>query len=72
MPPTAEELACEVELGRNVTDKAPVKWYISTKGNPHLMIVGLQGMGKTTCLVNVCRQLRHAGIGQSYFPIIRT
>jgi hypothetical protein len=40
----------------------PVDWSVKIEGNPHLMIVGLPGMGKTTCLVNICRQLQTAGI----------
>ena len=43
-----------------------VSWRVSIRGNPHLMLVGLPGMGKTTCLINICRQLRSAGI----WPII--
>ena len=34
-----------------------VKWTITIKGNPHLLITGLPGMGKTTCLVNLCQQM---------------
>ena len=40
----------------------PVEWSVKIEGNPHLMIVGLPGMGKTTCLVNLCQQLQTAGI----------
>ena len=34
-----------------------VNWSPSIKSNPHLMIAGLPGMGKTTCLINICEQL---------------
>lgn len=34
-----------------------VTWSPSIASNPHLMIAGLPGMGKTTCLINICRQL---------------
>ena len=46
---------------RDGTDE-PVNWQVSIKGNPHLLIVGLPGMGKTTCLINLCQQLTVAGI----------
>jgi hypothetical protein len=45
----------------------PVRWTVSIKGNPHLMVVGLPGMGKTTTLVNICDQLRTAGIAPIVF-----
>ena len=35
---------------------------MTTKGNPHLLIAGLPGMGKTTCLLNLCRQMVAADI----------
>jgi hypothetical protein len=41
---------------------AAVAYTPSISSNPHLMIAGLPGMGKTTCLINVCRQLAKAGI----------
>jgi DNA helicase HerA-like ATPase len=52
----------DVILGKNVTNEEEVAWRLSIKANPHLMIVGLPGMGKTTCLINICRQLQTAGI----------
>ena len=39
-----------------------VEWDISIRKNPHLMIVGLPGMGKTTCIVNICAQLASQGV----------
>jgi DNA polymerase III delta prime subunit len=45
----------------------PVTWPPSIRGNPHLMIVGLPGMGKTTCLINLCRQLQAGGIAPIVF-----
>lgn len=39
-----------------------VGWPLSVRGNPHLLIAGLPGMGKTTCLVNLCKQLVAASI----------
>ena len=37
-------------------------WPLTTKGNPHLLIGGLPGMGKTTCLLNLCKQMIEAGV----------
>ena len=34
-----------------------VNWSPAITSNPHLMIAGLPGMGKTTCLINICKQL---------------
>ncbi|MFC1743400.1 ATP-binding protein [Candidatus Riflebacteria bacterium] len=48
---------CQITLGLDKFYNNDVQWRISTKGNPHLMIVGLPGMGKTTCLINICRQM---------------
>ncbi|AHF86629.1 hypothetical protein RLEG3_12220 [Rhizobium leguminosarum bv. trifolii WSM1689] len=45
----------------------PVEWRVSIKSNPHLMVVGLPGMGKTTALVNICRQLTQTGIAPIVF-----
>jgi hypothetical protein len=52
----------EVILGVAPTTGDRISWRLSINSNPHLMIVGLPGMGKTTCLANVCRQLHTAGI----------
>ena len=43
-----------------------VAWYPTIKTNPHMMIVGLPGMGKTNVLVNICAQLYR----QKVLPII--
>ena len=45
----------------------PVRWRVSIRGNPHLMIAGLPGMGKTTCLINICRQLQAAAVSPIVF-----
>jgi hypothetical protein len=45
----------------------PVEWRVSIKSNPHLMMVGLPGMGKTTALINICRQLAEAGVAPIVF-----
>ncbi|MDA8206334.1 MAG: hypothetical protein M0Z36_09700 [Thermaerobacter sp.] len=39
-----------------------VDWHVSTKSNPHLMVVGLPGMGKTTALINITAQLAEQGV----------
>lgn len=51
-----------ISLGKVHGSETPVHWSVSIKGNPHLMMVGLPGMGKTTCLVSLCKQLSSAGI----------
>jgi hypothetical protein len=51
-----------VVLGKVHGSETPVSWSVDIAGNPHLMMVGLPGMGKTTCLVNLCRQLQTFGI----------
>jgi len=73
LPPVGDELlpgvaeAVELFLGeRDATDE-PVHWRVSIQGNPHLLIVGLPGMGKTTCLIQLCRQLMEAGIAPIVF-----
>jgi len=63
--PAASELRTEelwtVTLGAT-KDGTPVTWPPSIRGNPHLLIVGLPGMGKTTALINLCRQLQAGGV----------
>lgn len=38
------------------------RWPLTTKGNPHLLVGGLPGMGKTTCLLNLCSQMLDASV----------
>ena len=54
-------------LGRREGTDEDVEWRLSIQGNPHLLIVGLPGMGKTTCLINLCQQLTAAGIAPIVF-----
>lgn len=61
-PPTATA----IELGE-AGSGATVNWELSIQSNPHLMVVGLPGMGKTTALINICRQLTDAGIAPIVF-----
>ena len=46
-----------IALGTAISTQDEVLWNPSVKGNPHLMVVGLPGMGKTTCLLSLCRQM---------------
>jgi hypothetical protein len=49
-------------FGADLLTGAEVRWPLTVKGNPHLLIAGLPGMGKTTCLLNMCKQMLDAGI----------
>ncbi len=49
-------------LGTNLLTGAEVRWPLTVKGNPHLLLAGLPGMGKTTCLLSLCRQMLDADI----------
>ncbi len=51
-----------VHLGKEALTNTEVCWSLGVKGNPHLLIAGLPGMGKTTCLVNLCKQMVSTGI----------
>ena len=46
-----------IRFGTDSRTNAKVAWPVTVKGNPHLLMAGLPGMGKTTCLVNICRQM---------------
>jgi len=51
-----------IDLGTEFPGEAPVEWVVGTIGNPHLLIVGQPGMGKTHCLIRLCQQLQEQGI----------
>jgi DNA helicase HerA-like ATPase len=51
---TSSEL---ITLGTDLLTGHNVQWSVSIKGNPHLLIAGLPGMGKTTCILNICKQM---------------
>ena len=51
-----------IALGVDGLTGGDVQWPLTIKGNPHLLIAGLPGMGKTTCLLNLCRQMVTAGV----------
>lgn len=73
--PDIEEVIAELQiptsvdllLGQRVGSDDPVHWRISVQGNPHLMIVGLPGMGKTHCLIHLCQQLAEKNIAPIVF-----
>lgn len=56
-----------VQLGKDVHTDADVRWQLTIRGNPHLLIAGLPGMGKTTCLLNLCRQMVSASVNPIIF-----
>ena len=56
----------EIALGETLTH-VPVNWPVTIRTNPHLMMVGLPGMGKTTALINIAKQLTAAGIAPVIF-----
>jgi DNA phosphorothioation-dependent restriction protein DptH len=49
-------------LGRDTLTGTEVRWSLTVRGNPHLLVAGLPGMGKTTCLLNLCKQMLTKGI----------
>ena len=51
-----------IVLGHDRFTSEEVKWSLTTKGNPHLLVAGLPGMGKTTCLLNLCKQMLQHGV----------
>ena len=61
-PGNAHELPPSICFGSDTFTNTDVRWSVTTKGNPHLLIAGLPGMGKTTCLLNLCRQMIAADI----------
>lgn len=74
---TQEEPTGSIEpslnLGTDALTREPVRWSLTIRGNPHMLIAGLPGMGKTTCLLNLCRQMVESGVRPiifSYHPDI--
>ena len=49
-------------MGTDVHTNAEAYWRLRVDGNPHLLVAGLPGMGKTTCLVNLCKQMAAAKV----------
>ena len=58
---TADETP-SLDLGTDAHSGAGVRWSLTVRGNPHLLVAGLPGMGKTTCLLGLCQQMVDAGI----------
>jgi len=58
----ADDNERSVCLGTDLLTGSEVRWHLTVKGNPHLLVAGLPGMGKTTCLLNLCRQMLDAGV----------
>lgn len=61
-PDGHQSLESAVVLGTDRFAQAQVEWKLTVKGNPHLLVAGLPGMGKTTCLLNLCRQMLDADV----------
>jgi len=53
-------------LGTDILTGTDVCWSLTIKGNPHLLVAGLPGMGKTTCLLNICKQM----LANSIRPVV--
>ena len=49
-------------VGTDSLTGSDVCWPLTIKGNPHLLVAGLPGMGKTTCLLSLCQQMLAADI----------
>ena len=64
---TTTDAPVDIVLGTAAGGSDEVSWRVSIRANPHLMLVGLPGMGKTTCLINICRQLASAGVAPIVF-----
>jgi hypothetical protein len=56
-----------VVLGTSLSSGEDVIWRPSVSGNPHMMIVGLPGMGKTTTLLTMTKQLLQCAISPIVF-----
>jgi hypothetical protein len=64
--PVAEPGKGLIGLGTKASGEGVV-WEVKIEQNPHLMVVGQPGTGKTTALVNICRQLSDQGIAPIVF-----
>ena len=61
-PAETHDVLPSVCLGTDLLTGAAVRWPLTVQGNPHLLMAGLPGMGKTTCLLNMCQQMFDAGV----------
>lgn len=66
IPIRDQRSVANVLLGHEKLTGEPVQWSVTSAANPHLMIVGLPGMGKTEALMNICEQL----LIQNVVPIV--
>ena len=57
VPDTVLSPEPSIVLGQDRFTAIDAFWPLTVKGNPHLLLAGLSGMGKTTCLLNLCRQM---------------
>ena len=62
MPRDAADAPPCLCIGTDTLANTDVSWPLTPKGNPHLLIAGLPGMGKTTCVLNLCRQMVESNI----------
>ena len=60
--PASPPMEPTVVLGHDRVTADRVEWTLTVKGNPHLLVAGLPGMGKTSCLLNLCRQMLDADV----------
>jgi hypothetical protein len=69
--PSSDSGPPSVSLGVDIITGTDVRWPLTIRGNPHLLIAGLPGMGKTTCLLSLARQMLAAEVQPivfSYHP----
>ncbi len=59
---TEGQTEAKVILGKNLLTGDEAAWQMTIRGNPHLLVAGLPGMGKTACLLNMCGQMVTAGV----------
>ncbi|MDA1054573.1 MAG: hypothetical protein O3C40_29430 [Planctomycetota bacterium] len=65
-PPSDVQQIASIRFGKDKSNDELVQWTVSRAANPHLMIVGFPGMGKTEAVMNICRQL----MAQAITPIV--
>lgn len=60
--PGARPKDVDIVLGLQLDRHTAVHFRPSIKGNPHALIVGIPGMGKTTSVLNICTTLSQADV----------
>jgi hypothetical protein len=55
-----------IRLGKELNRGTEVLFEPSVRGNPHLLVVGIPGMGKTTAVSGICQQLS----ANSVYPFV--